>query len=566
MNILCIDCPYTKELEAMGHKVLAPDFPPGVIYLPGILQMNGFNPDLVIQHERLGARVLMGGLEFMPCPSVFVSVDSHLNLFWHKYYGRLFDVVLSSHISFFNALDKDERLPNIQRFAPTGHFRRFKSFDRRSHDLSFAGILTEHRPGRAAMVNLLHSTSNLYSPDKLIPHDEMIELFMDTRMVPNEAIAQEVNFRLFEGASCGSLVISQNIGEDQNVHFEPGLEFETYEHGLELTDKIRFYQKHPGVAEKIGLAAWRRVQAHHLPARRAEQLVSLASAMRRRAEGAEAKMYFWLTLAQLARHGTHPMPPEWFLGHEQELPDAGLVAAMKLRLLMESSHPGNPVFSPEHGNTFKGEAAEMIQRMLSKRQHEDSLDCNLAGAMVSLALERPIWARSFWRRQIASIRNNGTGAMYVDEPARLETAYENYLAWAKLLMAEGRNAQIGFKFPRGAGMLPGSAFECLAVARDVAGECDSWLTEIHKVCARVPGFSFWDMGFLAELSLKYKDKWRYQLEYGYSALLNYRVEAGLFELEEARGMAKRQDELDSYNTLLEGLPSSGYILSALYRD
>lgn len=563
MNIFCIDCPYAKQLEALGHKVLAPDFTPGVIYLPGILRMHNFKPDLVIQHERLSARVIMGGMEKMACPTLFISVDSHLNMFWHKYYARLFDMVFTPHLSLFNGLPKEERLFQVRRFGPCGCKRIFKRFDLRPYDLSFAGVLTEHRPARAAMVQLLAEKSALYNPEKFLPYAEMLDLFSDSRMVPNESIAREVNFRMFEAASCGDLVFCQPIGEDQNAHFEPELEFESYEHALELVDKIKFYKKNQTAAAEIARSAWERVRAEHLPEHRAAQLAGAAGAVRRRADGADAAVYFWLSLAQLARNGTHPMPVEWFVNNLKHEDKNGLATAMKLRLLMEGSHQGNPMYSPDYATRYKGEAVEMIRRLLKSEEYADSLECNLAGAMAALALQRLGWARSFWKRQAHSLKESGSGAVLIT-PGALSGPYDHYMAWAKLLMSLGRDAQVGFNFRARAGYLPGSAFECLVMAQNEASpEQDSWLHEMHRVCARVPGFAYWDMGILAEVSLKYPESWRHQLQYGISSLVSYRQEAGLFELVEARKKAEKSGEIEYFNAALEAAPSSGYILAAL---
>lgn len=565
MNILCIDCPYSRQLEALGHKVFAPDFPPGVIYLPGVLQINNFMPDLVIQHERLSARVIMGGLEKMPCPTIFVSVDSHLNMFWHKYYGRLFDLVLTPHVSLFGALSKDERLPHVRRIGPAGYQRPFRLFSQRPRDISFSGVLTEHRPARTAMVQMLAESVGLYTPDKMLPHGEMLDLFMQSRMIPNESIAREVNFRLFEGASCGALVFSQNIGEDQNAHFEPGFEFETYEHALELVDKIKFYRDNPDAAEAIGRAAWERVRAEHLPEHRAAQIVAAANTSRRRADGDDAAIYFWLTLAQMARNGTHPLPVKWFLAHQFAMRSSSLVDAMKLRLLMEGSHQGNPSYSHEHAARYKGEAARMLRDMLKAGTHSDSLDFNLAGAMAALALGRKGWARAFWLRQEEAAKKIGTEHVFVVS-SRLESPYDHYIAWGKRLMAARRDANVGFNFRVGMGFLPGSAFECFVMAqREAQPEQTSWLAEMHRVCSRVPGFAYWDMGMLAEISLNNPDSWRDQLEYGVASLANYRIDAGMFEIFEARAKAEKSGETESYNTMLEAMPASGYILSALLK-
>lgn len=565
MNIFCIDCPYAGELAALGHKIMAPVFQPGVIYLPGILQMHDFKPDLLIQHERLSPRVIAGGLEKMPCPTVFVSVDSHLNMFWHKYYARLFDLVLTPHLSIFNRLPEEERPPQVRRFGPGGYRQSFTNFADRRHDLSFVGLLTEHRPARTAMVRLLAEKFGLYRPEKPLPHDRMLGLFMDTRMVPNESIAREVNFRLFEAASCGSLVFCQTVGEDQNAHFEPGLEFETYEHSLELVDKIRFYRKHLPAAEKVGRAAWERVRAEHLPEHRAAQLAGLGQTVRRRAEAPVAAAFFWLTLAQMARNGMSGLPVEWFLTNPPEEDREGLVAAMKLRLLWEGSWRGNPLYSQENTRRYRDEAVETILGLLASGRYADSLECNLAGAMIALALGRPGWAGAFWRRQIRSLKELGDGRALIGR-SKSSAPFEDYLAWAGLLSSLERYAQVGFNFRPQLGCVPGSAFECLVMAQAEAGpEQDAWLPEMHRICLRVPGFGYWDMGLLAEISLKDPENWRRQLEYGMSSLENYRLEAGLFELSEARIKAGDIGELEYFNTALEGLPSSGYILSALLK-
>lgn len=561
MNIACVDSPYARQLEELGHKVFTPAFSPGVIYLPGVFQLNNFKPDLVIQHERLGPRVILGGLEKISCPTVFVSVDTHLNMFWHKYYGRLFDLVLTPHVSIFEALSLAERLPQVQRFGPAGHKRPFRLFKDRLHELSFTGILDEHRPARRAMVEMLKKHYHLSVPDRL-PHSEMLDLFMASRMIPNESIASEVNFRLFEGASCGALLFSQNIGEDQNVYFEPGLEFETYEHALDLLDKIRFYKNNSAAAEKLGHAAWKRVQAEHLPEHRAAQLVHTAGSSRHRAEGKEANICFWLVLAQLARHGTHPLPVDWFMA--QYAPEeSSLIAAMKLRLWLEGSHAKNHLYNPAQAEHYREAAASVIKHTLAEAVYADSLDFNLAGAMASLALGESSWARLFLQRQQENMRQIAAEAEVFCSDG-LDSPYANYVFWAKLLMEFGYDAQVGFNFRTGLGLLPASAFECLIMAKEAAQpEQDSWLWPLHEVCSRVPGFSYLDMGLLAQISLKEQNNWRYQMEYGLSSLFNYRDEAGLFEIATARNLAKATGETAAYNVMLEGMPASGYILKAL---
>lgn len=55
--------------------------------------------------------------------------------------------------------------------------------------------------------------------------------------LPNDCIAGEANYRLFEGASCGCLMLLPDIGGDQNSQFAPGKDFEPYANVLELIEK-----------------------------------------------------------------------------------------------------------------------------------------------------------------------------------------------------------------------------------------------------------------------------------------------------------------------------------------
>ena len=103
----------------------------------------------------------------------------------------------------------------------------------------------------------------------------MLDRYSRARIVPNEAILAEVNMRLFEGASCGCVVVGQRTDEDIEELFEPGREALFFDHVLEMEEQIVWLLAHPAAAEKIGRRAWGRVQACHLPLHRAQKLVEL---------------------------------------------------------------------------------------------------------------------------------------------------------------------------------------------------------------------------------------------------------------------------------------------------
>jgi glycosyltransferase involved in cell wall biosynthesis len=65
----------------------------------------------------------------------------------------------------------------------------------------------------------------------------MLEFYDRSRIVPNESIFGEVNFRLFEAASCGCAVINPATPGLQDL-FIPGEEVAAYRDGAELADWV----------------------------------------------------------------------------------------------------------------------------------------------------------------------------------------------------------------------------------------------------------------------------------------------------------------------------------------
>lgn len=304
MNIVLIDV--MPKLEAcfrkLGHNVKILRLGGGVFHLPGLLAKEGFSPDLVFQQEALGLRSYFGGLERLSCPTAFWAIDTHLNMFWQMWYARLFDIVFTPHVSLFEALPESCRPKEIRRFAWPGEARAFVPHKRRGHALGLCARVTEHRPIRTWMIDLLRSRKLVLKDG--VSHEAMMRFYDHSRVVPNECIANEVNFRLMESASSGSLVLSPDVGEDQNALLEPGKEFLVYRDGLELLDLVSWAFLRPDSVEALGRAAMRRMQAEHLPEHRVRQFLhDVAAAGKARLGGAAALLALWLTLARQIRNG-----------------------------------------------------------------------------------------------------------------------------------------------------------------------------------------------------------------------------------------------------------------------
>lgn len=299
MRIVSVNCSLDEALRRCGHEVFSVSLQGGLHALRAVQGLEAFSPDVIVQQEHLGYAVLLSDLPLFSCCKAFWSVDTHINLYWHRYYGRLFDVFLTPHKAFCAEAPPHWQHPNTCRLPAAGFVYPWKAHAERTHPLSFVGRMTARRPSRKAFVDFLQQRYGLQAQED-IPYAQMLQLYADTRILPNETIAFETNFRLLEGASCGSCVLSPAIGEDQNLLLEPGREVLVYADALECADLADFCLRKPQFAENIGKMARQRILAEHLPQHRAAHLLqAVQNASCVALTGAQAQEYLWCSLAEL---------------------------------------------------------------------------------------------------------------------------------------------------------------------------------------------------------------------------------------------------------------------------
>ncbi|MDL2271734.1 glycosyltransferase [Desulfovibrio sp. OttesenSCG-928-I05] len=552
MNILAVHCNFVSTLEASGHRVavLAPEseFMSLAAELERLRREQDFIPDCIIQQERLGKRLFIRDLAAAPCPTFFLAVDSHLNMFWHRFYSRLFDCLLTPHASLFRALPLEWRHPEIVLFPHIGQDMPHVPFAERRTDLGLCARLTKHRKIRTWMTELL-APQGLRLEESL-PFADMLALYSDTRIVPNESIAFEVNFRLFEAASCGCLVLCQDCGPDQESAFTPGTEMLIWRDCFELREHVVFFTKRPEIAEKIGRAARARIQAEHLPKHRAATLLHLtANVSQGRATGREAARLEWLAEMELARHGLLKISIPWLLDRRKAFEDDPEVLAGTLRLAAESGR--------------KQDALELTRSLLLPAGHatqSHALTLELAGAASAAALQLgdiPL-ARAHLLAYTRTLppQHAVSGACAVDIA----------LAWAEYFRKAGRLAQPGSRFDPQRGALPECAYEFLLLARHLHNdprELSRILEATATLSAQVPPFVEYAVGHLAELSLHQPENWRVRLDFAFACFKACRLELGLAETATAWQCALDAGQRKSFLRVLAARPSHAYIMRLL---
>lgn len=532
-----------QALREAGHEVLE-IAPQGGGDLDLSRALSGFAPDLLIQVESLGPRLLLRGLEDLSCRKLFWAVDPHLNGFWQAAYARLFDAVCSTQARWHDDLQAlgASEVRFLPWFAVPGPWTPWEG---RRWDVAFVGRVTIQRPARRWLTEYLSGRlpagTRLFLASDL-PYAAMLEAYRDSRLVPNESIMGEINFRLFEAAGCGCLVLGQDLGPEQAALFEPGREMEVAAHVLEFEERIGHLLGNPREAALKARAAWEAVQARHLPGHRAASLLEIAASCGDRAEtGPGAAVWEGLARVQLFEAGRWPLTPEQARNLLNALPPEPPVLAARVRLAARHGAPE--------------ETRALLTALLAGGAAAGDTALDLAGSMAALRLDLWDLARQFWYRRLRADKT-GHQAEPPADPVHL------CLLWARFLRARGPVLRSGFPFDPALD-LPASAAECLLLALTLRPGDVDLTREMNQLLASRPGLDQLRLAYLSDLTLRRRRDWRLGLDIALADLKCFRLEAGLEELRLARRQALAEGRERAFGRALAGRDPGGLLARTL---
>ena len=544
-NVCLIDAPppLAEGFGKLGCSVLALRASPAPFFsLDEALAAEGFEPDLVLQVESLGARCLVSGLDRVDCPTLLWCVDPHLNASWHSAWARLFDLTCATQKRWLGDL-RARGAGDVRHLPWFGREEPWTDVADRSTDIAFVGRVTPQRPARKWMVEFLKRRENdcTVAVRDGLGYGQMLALYRDSKIIPNESILGEINFRLFEGASCGCLVLDQDLGGEQAELFEPGREFDTCAHVAELDHKLARYLANPRLVRAMGRAAYERVRAEHLPVHRAQRILEFAAdAADRRARGAQADKWTALACAYL-----------WEAGR------SALSAGEVLNRLAAVNQDGDVTTAALRVQAMAGEKRlvdDNLASILGGQLYADNPGLNLTGSMAALKGGHFDGAKAFRYRHCLA-----TGKLDARAP---RDPVELLSFWAKDLHREGATMRGGFAFDPDM-HLPASALECLlsATARDPHHLAT--LRLLDTMLRPLTGMEQMRVGFLSLLTLHERRDWRLALEIGLANLKSFRLDSGLDELRLALELARENGQEAQFDRALAARDGSGLLAERL---
>jgi hypothetical protein len=213
------------------------------------------------------------GLETLPAASIAFSVDQYCNP-WHVPYSAGFDAVLVAQKDYL-PLFEDPRLPRSAEWFPLfcdpAGDRDPKLL--RDIPISFVGTLDPPlNPLRAPFLQGFQHHLPL-----IVRQGDYRRVFAQSAMVLNQSAANELNYRLFQGMSCGAAVLTEDVGNGLTDLFIPGEDVYVYRRGdvPHAVQTARQALASPQLAE-VAASGQRKTRTRHSIAARARRVLELA--------------------------------------------------------------------------------------------------------------------------------------------------------------------------------------------------------------------------------------------------------------------------------------------------
>lgn len=271
MDILLIgNSHFKKSLEQLGHKVISKAGDRAER-----LDVTRFDANLIIVHESLGMREISHGIERARVPTVFYSVDVHLNLYWHKEYAKLFDYVFVTQKDYVSRF-KQENVFWLPWSIDPSIFRD-ENLDR-VYDITFIGTIDHQRIKRRNIINGLKKRFQVEvfgtDPEKRLSKEEMAKVYSSSKIILNESIYGEITFRTFEALACGGMLLTEKIENGLCDLFKDSEEIVTYDYH-NFIEKTGYYLNNPLKRQQIACRGKQKVLQNHTIQKSATNLMDI---------------------------------------------------------------------------------------------------------------------------------------------------------------------------------------------------------------------------------------------------------------------------------------------------
>jgi hypothetical protein len=268
---------FAQEWREMGHQVITCCyFGSGDIKIPSFfshidtiikLLPEGFIPDILILHDNSGPISILG-LETLKIPLVFYSVDIHHHFTSHNALFDFFDISFVAQRDYLKDLNcVNEYINWLPLWAPII----IEPEREKKYDATFVGTLNPTlNPERVDFFSNLEKITPIS-----IFSGNYIDYFPKAKIVVNQTVKSDLNFRVFESLMCGTLLITEKTDNGLNDLFLNKLDLRLYNKNdyHEVANLIKYYLARPEELNKIATTGRAKILNSHTSYHRAKEML-----------------------------------------------------------------------------------------------------------------------------------------------------------------------------------------------------------------------------------------------------------------------------------------------------
>lgn len=226
--------------------------------------------------------VSVRGLETLCVPSVFYSVDVHHHFRWHAWLGALFDYILVAQKRYCHVLR------SVNPSLPEESVRWFPLW---------APIILEPEANKTVEVCFRGNLDPEFQPERAHFFQELKELveidacsgpyanvYTRAKVVVNQSVGDDVNFRVFESLMAGALLVSPRVGNGLDEMFVEEKHYLAYKPGDvgDAAAKIRYALSNENERSAMAACGREEVLRKHTAVARAHEICELVKVIQSR--------------------------------------------------------------------------------------------------------------------------------------------------------------------------------------------------------------------------------------------------------------------------------------------
>lgn len=269
---------FSESLRELGHEVLVAGFREDLpLKIPPFSDISKivaedlkeFAPDVVIWLDDSSPSIYHG-FENLTCLSVFYSVDVHHHHRAHKFMSQMFDITLVAQKDYLHYF---ESVGISSVWFPLWASRYAEPEVEKVFDSVFIGTMNpELNPERVSFFEELKTKIPVH-----IAQGCWWEIFTKSKIVINQTVRGDLNFRVFEALISGALLLTEKSENGLSELFKDSVHLITYEKNNtdDASEKIKTYLNNTEKAQEIARAGREEVLKNHTEKARSLELLSL---------------------------------------------------------------------------------------------------------------------------------------------------------------------------------------------------------------------------------------------------------------------------------------------------